>query len=142
MYKKIVVAIDGSDHSFLAAEHAIQLAKLQPGTHVEGIQVLDYEKTKADVLHSSDPIQLQSKRDEKLQRFRDAFEAASIHYKLIMKHGEPAPMILEHARDTRADLIIIGSRGLNPLQEIVLGSVSSRVAKRAKCSVMIVKYLP
>nr|WP_318540070.1 universal stress protein [Terribacillus saccharophilus] len=27
MFKKIVVAIDGSDHSFLAAEHAIQLAK-------------------------------------------------------------------------------------------------------------------
>ncbi|SDD26314.1 Nucleotide-binding universal stress protein, UspA family [Terribacillus halophilus] len=138
MYKKIVVAIDGSDHSFLAAEHAIQLAKLQPETHIEGIQVLDYEKTKADVLHSSDSIQLQS-NDEKLQRFRDAFEAASIPYKLIMKQGEPAPMILEHARDTKADLIIIGSRGLNPLQEVVLGSVSSRVAKRAKCSVMIVK---
>jgi nucleotide-binding universal stress UspA family protein len=139
MYKKIVVAIDGSNHSFLAAEHAIELAKLQTGTLVEGIHVLDYEKTKSDVLHSSDPIQLQMQREEKFKRFRDAFEKAAVSYKLIMKHGEPAPMILEHARDTSADLIIIGSRGLNPLQEIVMGSVSSRVAKRAKCPIMIVK---
>ncbi|MGM0899696.1 MAG: universal stress protein [Bacillota bacterium] len=37
------------------------------------------------------------------------------------------------------DLIIIGSRGLNALQSMVLGSVSHKVMKRASCPVMIVK---
>ena len=37
------------------------------------------------------------------------------------------------------DLVIIGSRGLNSLQEMVLGSVSHKVVKRVKCPVHIVK---
>ena len=37
------------------------------------------------------------------------------------------------------DLVIAGSRGLNTLQEMVLGSVSHKIAKRVKCPVMIIK---
>ncbi|MGB8270820.1 MAG: universal stress protein, partial [Priestia megaterium] len=37
------------------------------------------------------------------------------------------------------NLVVIGSRGLNSLQEMVLGSVSHKVAKRVHCPVMIIK---
>jgi nucleotide-binding universal stress UspA family protein len=48
-------------------------------------------------------------------------------------------MIVDHANKKQVDLTIIGSRGLNGLQEMVLGSVSHKIAKRVKSPVMIVK---
>jgi nucleotide-binding universal stress UspA family protein len=38
-----------------------------------------------------------------------------------------------------ADLIVVGSRGLNPVQRILLGSVSSKVVHRAECDVLVVR---
>ncbi|MEC0703363.1 universal stress protein, partial [Bacillus spizizenii] len=58
---------------------------------------------------------------------------------LIMKHGEPGPTIVSYANENQFDMLIVGSRGLNSLQEMVLGSVSHKVAKRANCPVLIVK---
>lgn len=43
------------------------------------------------------------------------------------------------ANDQQFDLLVIGSRGLNTLQEMVLGSVSHKVVKRADCPVLVVK---
>jgi nucleotide-binding universal stress UspA family protein len=45
-------------------------------------------------------------------------------------------VILETAKD--ADLVVVGKRGLNPLQRLVLGSVSSKVIHRAECDVLVV----
>ncbi|MCY8631696.1 universal stress protein, partial [Bacillus spizizenii] len=54
-------------------------------------------------------------------------------------HGEPGPTIVSYANENQFDMLIVGSRGLNSLQEMVLGSVSHKVAKRANCPVLIVK---
>lgn len=53
--------------------------------------------------------------------------------------GDPAEAILEAARDTGADLIVMGSRGLGRLGGLVLGSVSAKVAAAAECPVLTVK---
>ncbi|RCK13159.1 universal stress protein [Bacillus licheniformis] len=50
-----------------------------------------------------------------------------------------SPAIVSYANHHDVDIVIIGSRGLNTLQEMVLGSVSHKVAKRVKCPVLIVK---
>ncbi|MGN7308692.1 universal stress protein, partial [Bacillus subtilis] len=49
------------------------------------------------------------------------------------------PEIVKYANENKVDLIVLVSRCLNALQELVLGSVSHKVAKRAHCPVMIVK---
>lgn len=54
-------------------------------------------------------------------------------------HGEPGPAIVEFTNNNSYDLLVIGSRGLNAFQEMVLGSVSHKVVKRANCPVMVVK---
>lgn len=53
-----------------------------------------------------------------------------------MLYGEPGPSIVYYANKEQFDLVIIGSRGLNSLQEMVLGSVSHKVVKRVKCPVL------
>lgn len=52
MYKNILLAVDGSEHSKRAAAHAIQLAKLVPDAEVEIISVIDLSKVKTEILHS------------------------------------------------------------------------------------------
>ena len=47
--------------------------------------------------------------------------------------------IVKYANEQKVDIVVIGSRGLNALQEMVLGSISHKVMKRVNCSALIVK---
>jgi nucleotide-binding universal stress UspA family protein len=53
--------------------------------------------------------------------------------------GLPADEIVRLAKESGADLIVLGARGLNPLKRLVLGSVSTDVLHRAPCDVLVVK---
>jgi nucleotide-binding universal stress UspA family protein len=75
------------------------------------------------------------------QRVLDSAQAqlgglVSVETQLI--EGPPAPAILRVAAEDRCDLIVIGSRGHGQLSGLLLGSVSSAVAQRAECPVLIV----
>jgi nucleotide-binding universal stress UspA family protein len=56
-----------------------------------------------------------------------------------IRQGNPAKTILDYAEEINADLIVIGSRGLNSFGEFVLGSVSHNVTQHAKIPVLVVK---
>jgi nucleotide-binding universal stress UspA family protein len=53
--------------------------------------------------------------------------------------GEPRGVILDTAKDWRADLIVVGSHGKRGLDRFLLGSVSESVAIHATCSVQVVR---
>ncbi|MGG0775470.1 universal stress protein [Bacillus rugosus] len=139
MYKNILLAADGSDHSIRSAEHAIRIAKLVPDSRVEIIYVKDFSKAKSEVLHTASSAELKMERRKKLEPILEKFEQAGVRYDVMMKHGEPGPTIVAYANEKQFDMLIVGSRGLNTLQEMVLGSVSHKVAKRVNCPVLIVK---
>ncbi|KLV28880.1 universal stress protein [Priestia megaterium] len=135
MYKKILLAVDGSEHSKRAAKHAIKVALLIPEAKVEIISVIDLSKVKTEVLHG----ELKQKRQQALEELKSCFEKEQVTYELKIERGEPGPTIVSYANKNGFDLVVIGSRGLNSLQEMVLGSVSHKVAKRVHCPVMIIK---
>ncbi|MCY9343133.1 universal stress protein [Bacillus inaquosorum] len=139
MYKNILLAADGSEHSIRSAEHAIRIAKLVPDSRVEIIYVKDFSKAKSEVLHTSSTEELEMERRKKLDPIMKKIDQAGVQHDLIMKHGEPGPTIVSYANENQFDMLIVGSRGLNSLQEMVLGSVSHKVAKRVNCPVLIVK---
>jgi nucleotide-binding universal stress UspA family protein len=56
-----------------------------------------------------------------------------------LAHGPLAQTIVRQARRVRADLILIGSRGLSDIQGFLLGSISRQVASITRCSVLVVK---
>lgn len=139
MYQHILLAADGSENSMRAAKEAMKLAKVSSETTVTILFVIDIEKVKTDVLHASSVESLYMERRQKLVPIEQLFEAENIHYKVEMVHGSPGPEIIKFANTQQVDLVIIGSRGLNSLQEMVLGSVSHKVMKRVECPAMIVK---
>ncbi|MFC3851979.1 universal stress protein [Salinispirillum marinum] len=56
----------------------------------------------------------------------------------VLLAGDPAEAILKHARDQAQPLIIVGSRGMSRVKEMMLGSVSQRLVHRANCPVTVV----
>jgi len=139
MFKKILLASDGSEYSIRACEKAVELAKCQAGAEVTILYVVDGTAAKADATYHWNASDLDRSRREKLEISERKLTEAEVDYSIKILHGDPGPTIVKYANDERHDLVIIGSRGLNSLQEMVLGSVSHKVAKRADCPVLIVK---
>ena len=63
----------------------------------------------------------------------------SMAHDLLFEIGEPVPMLLYLAGETKADLIIMGNRGRSTWKSLLMGSVSRDVLSNAKCPVIIVK---
>ncbi|WP_088105746.1 universal stress protein [Halalkalibacter urbisdiaboli] len=138
MFQKILLAADGSEHAMRAAEKAIALIKPSNGM-VDLVYVVNGATSKSDVLRSSSKVEIEEKRKQKLKGIEDLFQASGIGYQVHILHGEAGPTIVEFANKGSYDCVVLGSRGLNPLQSMVLGSVSHKVAKRVTSPVMIIK---
>jgi len=139
MYQKILLAADGSNHSVRATQEAIKIASMNPHATITVVLVADYSHSKSDVLHSGSSIELDLKRRKKLLPVEELLKNANMNYRVEVLHGVPGPTIVEFANKQNYEILVIGSRGLNSLQEMVLGSVSHKVVKRAECPVLIVK---
>jgi nucleotide-binding universal stress UspA family protein len=139
MFNKILLASDGSEHAIRATEKAIILAENNPQAKIVIVYIVDSSASKSDVLHNWNSIEIDKKRKGKLQLTEQKVKHANLVYEVKILHGEPGPAIVKYANENDIDVCVIGSRGLNSLQEMVLGSVSHKVAKRANCPVMIVK---
>jgi nucleotide-binding universal stress UspA family protein len=62
-----------------------------------------------------------------------------IDAEVVILEGSPADVIVDYARDIGMDLVVVGSTGKQATERTVLGSVSSRVAANAPCSVLVVR---
>lgn len=138
MFKRILVPADGSNHSCRAAEYAVNLAQTFSAT-IMIVYVVDSTTAKTDVLAADSKYEVEKKRKEKLAPVRKLIEQAGVTYEIRWIHGEPGPAIVKFANEGNYDCLVVGSRGLNRLQTMVLGSVSHKVMKRANMPVLIVK---
>ncbi|TQR21755.1 universal stress protein [Psychrobacillus vulpis] len=139
MYKHILLAADGSENAVRAAKEAIKIASCSSDSLVEIVYVANIDKAKSEVLHTRSNEALNLERRKKIQNIEQLLRDASISYNVRILHGAPGPEIVKYANEQVVDLVIIGSRGLNGLQEMVLGSVSHKVMKRVNCPALIVK---
>jgi len=139
MFKDILLASDGSEYAIRASEKAIYLAQQDPESKITVVYIVDAATSRADATHIYNSLELDQSRKLKLEITERKLKEAGVNYEIVVLAGDPGPTIVKYANDNNFDLCVIGSRGLNRLQEMVLGSVSHKVAKRVDCPVMIVK---
>ncbi|MGM0876836.1 MAG: universal stress protein [Bacillota bacterium] len=139
MFKNILVATDGSEHALRAAIKAAGIAKMNPESIITVVYVVDGSTSKSDVLSEGNKEVLLEKRMRKIRPTEEILKKQNVSFTVKMLKGEPGPEIVKYANNQHFDLVVVGSRGLNGLQEMVLGSVSHKIAKRVECPVMIVK---
>jgi nucleotide-binding universal stress UspA family protein len=130
---KVLVAYDGSEAAGRALERTAQLA---PGAHVTVISVVPLQPSGP---HSTGPVmsgdvEAHSRElEEAVARLKSLGIEAAESLEAV---GHPADAIVEEAERGGFDLVVVGSRGLHGVR--ALGSVSERVAHRARCSVLVV----
>jgi len=145
--KKILVAIDGSPQSDKAAEEAIRLAA-QSGvklrSQVYAVLVLPSLKAPSftDFFPAKPPTEepdWQEKRDRLFYVVEKSARDAGVNFESLVIYGDPADELNHFAREKGCDVIVIGSSGKGAVKRTLLGSVSTKVALQAQCSVYIVR---
>lgn len=145
--KQILVAIDGSPLSDKAAEEAVRMAAANPGTYkskVFAMLVLPNSPRNTYTDFVPAPVVTESKEWHELRDRiffvieKDAREAG-VPLEVKIVYGDPADELLKFAEKEKIDVIVIGSSGKGFIKRKLMGSVSSKVANYAKCSVYIIR---
>ena len=139
MFNRIIVAIDGSEHSNRAVSCARELAE-RFGASIWLVHA--YPQT-SDLRSYEQFGKLIAQRKRAGQSILDKARKilgeinCEIHEELL--EGPEAEAILSVAEIQKVGLILIGTRGLGSLEGILLGSVSRKVTHHASCPVMLVR---
>jgi nucleotide-binding universal stress UspA family protein len=145
--KKILVAIDGSPMSDKAAEEAVRLAAgntAQFKSKVYAMLVLpNSPRTTFTDFVPPTPVteteQWGELRDKIFYVIEKNAAESAIPLEIKVAYGDPVDQLLSFAEKEEIDVIVIGSTGKGFLKRKVLGSVSDRVVRSAKCSVYVVR---
>lgn len=76
---------------------------------------------------------------ETLEQAATALRAVGVDVETHAREGDPADAILDVAEEEKADLIIVGNKGMTGAKRFLLGSVPNKVSHHAPCSVMIIR---
>jgi nucleotide-binding universal stress UspA family protein len=145
--KKILVAIDGSPMSDKAAEEAVRLAAgntAQFKSKVYAMLVLPNapRSTFTDFVPPKPVTETEAWGELRNKIFfvieKNAAESA-IPLEIKVAYGDPVDELLGFAEKEEIDVIVIGSTGKGFLKRKVLGSVSDRIVRNAKCSVYVIR---
>lgn len=141
---KILVPVDGSQNSMDGLKVAIDYAKNREVNIclinvVSVIEDIDLEITASERVKIKESME--KRADYIIQKACGvlALESVTAVCKAIVESASVPDAIVDFAEREKTDLIIIGSRGLNPSERFRMGSVASKVVKHSPCSVYVVK---
>jgi nucleotide-binding universal stress UspA family protein len=77
--------------------------------------------------------------DATLDRAAEAAVERGLDVETFARQGDPADAILDVAEEQRADLIVVGNKGMTGAKRFLLGSVPNKVSHHAPCSVLIIR---
>jgi nucleotide-binding universal stress UspA family protein len=154
LYKKILVATDGSEHTEMAINHAIELAKLT-GAQLHAVYVVSIVSPPENLDIKTDydagsSVSIDASMDglKKILKFdgekaiRSIEEKAAIEDIQVRKwilEGQPAKEILRLAQEQSFDLIVMGTLGRSGIEKFMLGSVADKVIRGSRIPVLTVR---
>jgi len=137
-FERIILPIDGSDFAKNAAKKAFFIAK-NICVEVIIICVLDpfrYSKSH-EFFHSFTRVR-REQAEEYINEINQMGKSMNVKCSTrLIDRGAPFEEIIKSANND--DLIILGSKGHSNIERILVGSVSEKVVRHAKCSVMVVR---
>ncbi len=145
MFKKILVAVDGSKTALEALHQAIELQKCNQA-EIYLLCVYKHHSLFEASLSMVRPAELQIP-DEALKEFASdavshakdyAIEQGASNVRGFVKGGRPSKTIIKFAQEKGVDLIVMGTHGTHSKDGMFIGSVAHRVAANATCPILIV----
>ncbi|GJL67018.1 MAG: universal stress protein [Nitrospirales bacterium] len=149
---KLLLATDGSSDAQAAIDfvNALELPPLSQITVLHVIKKQVYETELALRMTRKDEAEFAKLAEELfkargregaklLKDTRKALSSHNVHVDEQLVYGKAETEILKSARNMKADLIVVGSRGLSGLKRMFLGSVSNKIVHHAGCSVAVIR---
>lgn len=140
--RRIVTAVDGSDPSIRAAQHAVDLARSTGGrvTFVtvvrppEGWWGLEGSPPSPEALASA----IASGQREILDAMHAAVDTTGVEISEVEELGDPSTAVIAVCEAEEAELLVIGRRGAGLVERMMIGSVADRLAHTAPCPLLII----
>ena len=149
MYKKILVAVDGSEYSKKAAAAAGEIAK-SFGAQLVVMHVMRRtgsdtipddlkELSRIEHIEVTEADALRSVADEIVSRAKDVAESAGAsNIVTTIDAGNPAEQVIAYCKSNNVDMIVLGRRGLSDIASLLMGSVSHNVTQFAPCACLTI----
>lgn len=147
MYKKICVAVDGSESSFAAVASVARLA-VSLDAELLILHVIRNMKVPSQLKRFVKHNSLERLRHEALDgagqeiinhAIKVAQDMGVAHSETSIIKGDPATAIVRTAQECGCDLITVGSRGLGEVEGLLLGSISRKITSIANMNVLVIK---
>jgi len=142
MFEKVLLSVDASEDSDKAVQLTKELARIH-GSQVLVVHGLDVivnpsgRSSPPRVEHRESKVDAQQLVDAAVSELRDA--GVEVRGQVLPGQGRLGQKILKAAAEESADLIVLGSRAMSRLEEVVIGSVSHKIVHTAKCPVLLVR---
>jgi nucleotide-binding universal stress UspA family protein len=144
MFKKILLAVDGSGHSNKVIETGVEMA-VKFGAEI--VILNTYFIPERFNAHESSHYTYLRKIEESmvkhgtdlLSSLKSELEAKGIKVKTFLEKGPASTKIITKAASEECDLIIVGTRGLGNVTSLIIGSTSNYVLHHASCPVLLTK---
>ena len=143
-YRTVLVGTDGSETSFRAVDRAAALASDTQATLVIACAYEpspERETARAQDILGAEAYQVvgSAPAEDTVGRARDrAVAAGATDIETVAVQGRPAEALRRLADEHKADLLVVGNRGLNTLAGRIIGSVPLDVARHASVDVLVV----
>lgn len=140
--KKVVAAVDGSEQSIHAAQHAVDLARASGGMvslitvirPPEGWWGLEGGPPSPEAMARA----VSAGQQEVLDKVMAALDSTGVTVETTEELGDPSSVIIGHCETIGADLLVVGRRGAGLVERMLMGSIADRLAHHAPCPVLIV----
>jgi nucleotide-binding universal stress UspA family protein len=145
VFKRIVVGTDGSETAAGAVRQAIELAKLSGAqlSVVSAYEPVRSRRVQGEQMEAPTDVQYEIGPREDVNLILDAAAADArkegIEVQTHPVEADPADAILNVAEQVKADLIVVGNKGMTGARRYLLGSVPNNISHHAPCSVIIVR---
>jgi nucleotide-binding universal stress UspA family protein len=145
MFQAIVVGTDGSETAGKAVARALELAAAVDGRLlvVSAFQPVSQARLREEVTQVPPDLQwMVNPREDVDKALKGAAESMSekgVEVITYARQGDPADAILDVAEEQKADLIVVGNKGMTGAKRFLLGSVPNKVSHHAPCSVLIIR---
>jgi nucleotide-binding universal stress UspA family protein len=146
MYRKILIATDGSDPSMKASRYGVKLAK-SLASRVTVLYVINetaISKAMASLVgrgFSEEDLRrtLKNSAEGIVAEVSKMGDAAGVCVEPLIREGDPALRILDEAGIEEVDLILMGSHGEGGISSRLIGSVAQKVLNWSETPVMVVR---
>ena len=135
---RIILGVDGSPSSSRGTIHAAELAA-GLGCPVLALHCFEPLSLLGKVAPPVDFLALRHQAERLLrEEWTQPLVDAGVEFEARLLEGTPAQVLLDAAAAEVSPVVVVGSRGLNAVQEILLGSTTERLLSRLTCPVTVI----